>query len=412
MLKNRKPKVFYGYWIVSATSLIMAASYGTIYTFAIFFKPLLAEFSWTRAMISGASSLSLVVSCFLALVSGRLSDRFGPRIVVTACGFFLGLGYLLLSQTNTIWQLYLFYGVIVGIALSGFWAPLLSTVARWFVKRRGMMTGIVVSGVGVGMTILPLLTARLISSYGWRTSYIILGTIASVLIVLAAQFLRRDPSQMGRLPYGVSEIETGSSDLQARGFSLREAIHTRQFWLLCTIFSSLWFSTSAITVHIVIHSIDLGIPAISAANIPAIMGGGSIIGRMLLSSATDRIGYKPAFIIGLILMSASLLWLLVAKELWMFYLFAVIFGFAYGGVIASEAPGVAALFGLTSLGTMLGSIELVSVVFSAIGPIIAGLIFDTTSSYQPAFLIYIAVSMIAVISAIFLRPTSNKGGTK
>ncbi len=145
MTETRKSKFFYGYIVAITAFFIMVLIWGTYYSFGIFFKPVSTEFGWTRAMTSGAFSLSMIMYGLLGIVMGGLNDRLGPRLVMTFCGFFLGLGYLLMSQTNTIWQLYLFYGGIIGIGMGGSWVPLTSTIARWFVKRRSMVTGIVAS---------------------------------------------------------------------------------------------------------------------------------------------------------------------------------------------------------------------------------------------------------------------------
>jgi MFS family permease len=181
---------------------IMVMSWAVYNSFGVFFNPLLDEFSWTSAMTSGAFSLSMIIYGVLGIAVGALNDRFGPRIVVTFCGFLLGIGYLLMSQVNTLWQLYLFLGVIVGIGMSGVWVPQLSTVARWFVKRRTLMTGIVIAGAGIGQLIGPPVITRLISIYDWRLTFIILGGVVLVAMVLAAQFLKRDPVHMGQRPYG------------------------------------------------------------------------------------------------------------------------------------------------------------------------------------------------------------------
>ena len=133
MPDNRKPKFFYGYVVVLAAFVIMMVTYGAVFTFGVFFKPLLAEFGWTRATTSTAYSLSVFLHGLFYIVMGRLNDRFGPRIVLTVSGFFLGLSYLLMSQISAVWQLYLFYGVLTAIAISGY-VPLPSTVATWFVK--------------------------------------------------------------------------------------------------------------------------------------------------------------------------------------------------------------------------------------------------------------------------------------
>ncbi|MBA7710991.1 L-lactate transporter [subsurface metagenome] len=410
LAKNRNSKLFYGYIIVVATFFIMAVANGATYTFGVFFKPLLTEFGWSRATISGAPSLSMLVGGLLGIGVGRLTDRFGPRLLVVGGGFFLGLGYLLMSQTNAIWQLYLFYGVIRAIGMSGLWVPLVSTVARWFVKRRGLMSGIVFAGIGVGAMAMPPLANRLISAYGWRISYIIIGITVLVIIVLAGQFLRRNPSQIEQLSHDENEAKERNLNLQAEGFSLREAIHTRQLWILGGMFFCVTFIIMTITVHIVPHITDLGISTASAASILAIIGGVSIAGRIIIGSAADRIGSRLTIISVFVLLSASLFWLIAAKELWMFYLFAVIFGFTYIGVIVLQPLLVAELFGLRALGVIIAIVDLGSTTGAAIGPVLTGYIFDVADSYQLAFLICAGVSIIGLILSLLLRPIINKGG--
>jgi len=411
LIENRKPKFFYGYIVVLATSCIMVMVGGIANTFGVFFEPMLTEFGWTRAVLSGTASLRLFITTLLGIAGGRLTDKFGPRPVITVCGLFLGLGLFLMSRISTIWQLYLAFGVIIGVGIGGLWVPMISTVSRWFVKKRGMMTGIVLSGSSLGIIIIPPLATRLITIYGWRTAYTIVGLVAMTVIISATQFIKRDPAQIGQLPDGENRAKAERLGLPARSSSLREAMHTRQFWTLCAVFGSLWFSSTAITVHIVIHAIDLGIPAASAANILAIIGGAGIAGRILIGSATDRIGYKPALLIGFTLMSASFLWLLIAKELWALYLFAVIFGFGFSGLLVLGAPLTARLFGLGSLGVIMGSVEFVSTTLATPSAIVAGYIFDIMDSYQLAFLICAGVSIIGLMLSLLLRPITNKGGT-
>ena len=410
MVEDVKPKFFYGYIIVLAAFFILLMMWGSSYTFGVFFKPLLTEFGWTRAETSGTYSLFMVVHGLFYIVTGRLNDKLGPRIVMTACGFFLGLGYLLMSQISAIWQLYLFYGVIIGIGASGGFVPLVSTVARWFVKRRGLMTGIVVSGIGLGTAIMPPVANWLISSYGWRTSFIIIGIITLALIILAAQFLRRDPSQMGQLPYGVDEVKAEGLNLEVGGFSLREAIRTRQFWMLSTMFLGFGFCIQAIMVHIVPHAIDMGISPAGAASILTIIGGLGIAGRVIMGSSGDRIGNKLAFIICFILLAITLSWVMAAKELWMLYLFAVVFGFAYGGHVPLGSPLIAELFGLREHGVILGATVFCGAIGGAIGPLLAGHIFDITSSYYLAFLVCAAISVVGLILISQVRLASKEGG--
>jgi len=401
---TRNPKFFYGYVIVAAAFVMLMVMGGTYYSFGVFFSPLLVEFGWTRAMTSGAFSLCIMLEGVLGIVMGRATDRWGPRIVITLCGFFLGLGYLLMSQISTLWHFYLLYGVIIGIGLGGLWVPPISIVVRWFTKRRNMMTGIAVAGTGIGGLITPLLANWLISTYAWRLSYVILGSIVLVLIVLAAQFLKRDPAQVGQLPYGENGREIHELQLGNSGLSLREAIYTKQLWLVSGLFFCFGFCVFTIMVHIVPHAIELGIPAASAANILAIIGGVSIAGKTIMGAATDRIGTRTGIIIGFILMFATLVWLVAIRELWMLYLFAAFFAFGYASMIALMSPIIAELFGLSSVGILLGIVNFAATIGCAIGPVLAGWLFDINGSYQLAFLLSAAVGLIGLIITLFISP--------
>ncbi len=171
----------YGYAVAAGAFIIMAVKRRvTFHAFGIFFKSMVAEFGWTRAETSGAFSLSLLISGFSAILMGRLTDKFGPRLVVTLCGLLMGLGYIIICWVTALWQLYLLYGLIIGIAMGGSWVPLMSTVARWFVARRTMIMGIVLAGLGIGGFIGPI-AEWLISITDWRTSYLIIGIIGLVV---------------------------------------------------------------------------------------------------------------------------------------------------------------------------------------------------------------------------------------
>ena len=411
MTRDTKPKFFYGYIVVAFACLILTITQGTYYSFGVFFKPLSEDFGWTRAMTSGAFSLMVVLHGFLYIFTGRLNDTKGPRFVLTVTGFFLGLGYILLSQINALWQLYLFYGVVVAVGISGGYIPLLSTASRWFVKRRGLMTGIVAAGTGFGTLLVPPIANWLISEYDWRTSYLVVGIVSIVVIVLAAQFLRRDPSQVGQLPYGQEEEKANGINPTPIGLSLREAIRTKPFWLFALAMASFGVSLFVVMVHTVPHVTDLGFSAAKAASILAIIGASGIVGRVSFGGLSDRLGNKRTFIICFVLVAITLILLMVAKELWVFYLFAAVFGLAYGGWATVMAPLVADLFGLRSHGVILGSATFGATIGGAIGPVMAGRIFDVTGSYQLAFIICIIVSGIGLVAALLLKPASPKTAT-
>ena len=409
MIQNKKPGLFYGYIIVAATFGIMLVGIGAWASFGVFFKPVLVEFAWTRAITSGAYSLEMLVAGVASVFTGRLNDRFGPRLMLTASGLFIGLGFLLMSQISGIWQLYLFYGIMVGIGFSCLMVPLLSTVARWFSRRRSLMTGIVGAGNGSGTIVLPILAGWLISTYDWRTSFTVLGIISLVVIVLFAQVLRRDPEKMGLLPDGDASPQYGNSNIEVSGIYFRDAIHTRQFWMLLLTFFCVGLSVVAIMAHIVIHATGLGFVATKAVNILAIAGGTNMAGRIIIGSTADRIGNKPTFIIGVIILLAALVWLQFSNELWMLYIFGAVFGFAWGGTLVLQSPMAADLFGLSAHGALVGLIQAGLSFGGTAGPVLLGYIFDVTGSYQLGFSILAMASLIGLILAPLLKLISSAG---
>ena len=175
-----------------------------MFTYGVFFKEFQAEFGWSRAAISGASSLAFLTMGLVGVIAGKLNDRIGPKVIIVASGISLGIGYLLMSRLQALWQLYLIYGVLVGIGFSTHDVITLSTVARWFIRRRGMMSGIVKVGTGSGQFMVPLIATLLIADYGWRNSYLIIGAAALLIYVVVAQVLNRDPQDIGLLPDGDS----------------------------------------------------------------------------------------------------------------------------------------------------------------------------------------------------------------
>ncbi|MFC2070131.1 MFS transporter [Chloroflexota bacterium] len=406
-----KPGFFYGYVVVAIACLVNLILGGTLYTFSVFFEPLSSEFGWTRAVTSGAFSLYMLLHGFLYIVTGRLNDKFGPKIVMSGCGFFMGLGYILMSTTDNIWQIYLFYGVIIAIGMSGGYVPITSTVTRWFegYKRRGLMIGISIAGVGIGTMIVPPFATWLISGFGWRTSYTVIGIISLVVIIAAAQFMRRAPEKLQQLSSGKNVPRVKNEKIISGGLSLAEAIRTRQFWLLSISFFGFGLLLQAIMVHIVMHALGLGITASMAAGIFVAVGGLSFIGKISMGAACDRIGNKSVIIISFALMIAALAWLLVAEELWMLILFAAVFGFSYGGLVSVQSPIVADLFGMSSHGAILGVLVSIITIGAAVGPVMAGGIYDATESYYPAFLVCIGFSIIGLILTLFLKPLVRGG---
>ena len=402
-LKEASPTLFYGYVVVGSAWVILVAAFGVHYAFGIFLKPMLAEFGWGRAVTSGAYSLSWLVQGLSAVIMGRINDRYGPRIVLTICGILMGAGLLLTTRIVAGWHLYLTYGVLIGLATGGFYVPVASTIARWFIARRNLMTGLAVSGIGLGTFILSPVANYLIGLYDWRTSYFILGISVFVLIFSAAQFLRRDPAQMGLRPYGHDETVETKGPEKGRGYSLKEALRVPAFWLLFGLFFCFGFSLLAVIVHIAPHATDIGKSPATAANLVASIGVASIFGKILLGSLGGWVGNRTVFIFCFALMAASLFWLVPVKDTGFLFLFAIVFGLAYGGNATSQSPLLASLFGLRSHGLIFGAVNNGFTIGATLGPVAAGAIFDLTGGYRPAFLVLAAVAVVGLVFTILLK---------
>ena len=406
-----RAKYFYGYNIVAAGFAIQAVSIGALFAYGVFFKEFQAEFGWSRATISGASSLAFFIMGAVGVLAGRLNDRVGPRILITAAGICLGIGYLLLSYIQAPWQLYLLYGLLVGIGYSTHDVITLSTTARWFVKRRGMMSGIVKIGTGCGQLCVPLIATAFIAAFGWRTSCFVIGATALAALVAVAQVMRRDPQGLGLLPDGINAEPAGYVIAAGEGgLSLSAAARTRQFWTICVVEFAIFFCLLTIIVHIVPYARDLGLEPSIAAGVLSTIGGVSMLGRAVIGTANDRIGGKRSLIFCFMILVCGLIWLQIAKEAWMLFIFAAIYGFAHGGLFTVMSPTVAELFGTGSHGLLFGIVLFSGTLGGAIGPLMAGRIFDLTGSYRLVFLILSAMALVGLVMITTLRPPAKDVG--
>ncbi|MFH1382971.1 MAG: MFS transporter [Chloroflexota bacterium] len=410
MVKGTNQKIFYGYIIVAASTLILVVMHGLHSTYGIFFSSIQNELSSSRALISGASSLAFFLEGLFAVPLGRLTDKYGPRIVVTSCGIIFGLGYLFMSRMTSLWQLYIFYPVLVGVGTASGNVSLLSTVTRWFILRRGLATSIIKAGTGIGFFVMPLVASWLILGYGWRNAYVFLSIIAIVGVVAFAQFLRSDPARMGLQPYGTYNADgTAAKMIAGVQLSLQEAMRTRSFWILCAVYFVGWYATQSIMIHIVPYAIDSGITAGPAAGVLSIIGAVSIAGRLTSGGIVDRLGGRRALMVCFIILITALTFLQFTRGLWMLYAFAVVYGFAHGGLFTVMSPIVAELFGTKAHGTNFGMVLFLGQIGGAIGPVVTGRIFDVTGSYQLAFWISIVASTTTLLLGVLqIRPVPVK----
>lgn len=398
-------KYYYGYNILAAGFIIQGICYGAMFTFGVFFKEFQTEFGWSRAMISGASSFAFLTGGAFGIPAGRLNDKIGPKALSVVISILFGLGYLLLSRLQTPWQLYLIYGLPVAVGFGAFDVITLSTVSRWFVRSRGMMSGVVKVGTGSGQVLMPLFAAALIAAYGWRSTYMILAVVIIVLLMAAALVMRHNPREIGLLPDNDPyEPSTPGSDSRDPGMPLKEIFRTKQFWAINLAEFCSFFCLLTIVVHIVPHAIDQGLAPGTAAGVISAIGGMSIVGRFVLGSAYDRIGGKRSLMICFIILFCSFIWLQVAGSAWMLFLFAVVYGFAHGGLFTVVSPTVAELFGTGSHGVLFGIVLFSGNIGGAISPILAGRIFDVMGSYRIIFLMLIVVAATGFVLVSLLRP--------
>jgi MFS family permease len=404
-----RSKYFYGYNIVAAGFAIQGVSIGALFAYGVFFKEFQAEFGWSRATISGASSLAFLAMGAVGILAGRLNDRIGPKILIAVSGVSLGMGYLLMSYMQAPWHLFVLYGLLGGIGYSTHDVITLSTVARWFIKRRGMMSGIVKVGTGCGQLCVPLIATALIAVYGWRTSCFMIGAAALAALVVVAQVMRRDPRVMGLMPDGGNGAPAGAVTLpDESGLTLREAARTRQFWTLCVAEFAIFSCLLTIVVHIVPHARDLGLPPATAAGVLATIGGVSMLGRFTMGTVNDGIGGKRSLMTCFVILVGGLVWLQLSTGAWMLFFFATIYGFAHGGLFTVMSPTVAELFGTGSHGLLFGLVLFSGTLGGAAGPLMAGGIFDLTGSYRLVFIILTALALVGAALVATLQPPAQK----
>ncbi|MFA5902811.1 MAG: MFS transporter [Desulfobacula sp.] len=387
--------------IVAACFSIQAVGVGVYISYGVFFNPMMTEFGWPRAVISGSSSAAFFISGLFAVYVGRLNDRIGPRLIVSAAAFFMGTGCMLMSRLDTIWELYLYFGLVFGIGLSSIDVIALTTIARWFPKKRGVMTGIVKVGTGSGQLLFPILASGLISGFGWRNACMILGAVTLIFLLVIAQLLKKEP---GMTVHTTSKSPGRFTRPPDGNLSFAEASRTPQLWLLCIMNLTIVSCLMSILVHIVPHGRDIGISAHKAAGILSTIGGVSMAGRFVTGIVIDRIGGKRSMILSLLLLLTSLLWLQSADSLWKLYVFACIYGLAHGGFFTVISPIVAELFGIASHGALFGLVVFFGTTGGAAGPILTGFLFDTTGSYTLPFRLFLGISALGLMMLSLLKP--------
>jgi MFS family permease len=392
--------------VVGAFTLVMAGFYGAEISFSVFLKPLIAEFGWTRAGVSGSVSTVEGTAGLVGILMGTLTDKYGARILIAIGGILGGLGYLLMSQVSSLWQLYLYFGVMVGMCLAGCWTPIMATVARLFREKRVLALGIAMSGITVGSMIMPPMTAYFIASYGWRHAYLVLAAIVGLSAIPGVMLLGKNPLQdLGTRDNGqnMKGGELSGELTQPREHLALESVKTVPFWMLMIT----GFATAAgfyfVATHIVAFATDMGIAPTSAALILTFMGAGNILGKLLVGSMAAKIGSRSALFVLLTLQALFLFLIMRTTSLWMLFALGSVFGFGYGGSSPIRTAMVPEFFGTKSVGAIIGLVGIAWGVGGVVGPFMAGYIFDQSGSYDRAFLSGGLIMIIGMAATYFLK---------
>ncbi|MFC3813619.1 MFS transporter [Lysobacter sp. GCM10012299] len=380
--------------LVAAGAVLGCVAIGTIFSLAVLLAPMGAATGWSRAGLSSAMTLAFVSGAFGSFGWGMLSDRFGPRMVVLAGSLLLGLSCVLASRANSLLQFQLAYGVLLGLATSSFFAPVIAATAASFDRHRNMAISLVSAGVGVAPMTMSPLVAWLISHYDWRETLLIVGVLAWVLTLPAVWFIRAAP-------------EATADDVSApsRQMSAGQALRSRPFIVLALAFFACCAAHSGPIFHTVSYAIGCGLSVTTAVTIYSMEGAAGLGGRLLCGALADRVGAKPVLVVGLLIQAFAAVTYLRVNQVDGFYAVAIVFGMAYGGTMPLYASLARDAFSPGILGTVLGAMNMLSSLGMASGPLIGGWLFDRFGSYTWLYVGSMAVGLAAAAIAM-LFPTS------
>ncbi|HEX4209703.1 MAG TPA: MFS transporter [Candidatus Binataceae bacterium] len=402
-------RLFYGWIVVVCAFTILCVAYGIQFSFGVFMPFISADTGWDRASLSLPYSLYIFVYSALGVVSGRLTDRFGPRLVLTVGGCLLGVGVMLVSRAHVLWQLYLALGLIAAAGMSAVYVPCNATVVRWFMRKRGLALSITSSGASFGMFIFPPLTTGLIAMLGWRGAYFILGLLGIITVVSCAAFIVRDPEKIGLLPDGEPSADRQPTQMASSlllpddNWTLHDAKRTTAFWLLNIIFTLTWLVVFMPMVHIVPFAVDLGISPFRAAMTISVIGFAGFGGRLSIGTISDRLGRVATLGACLMMQALAFLGFIFSTGLGLLYPAAALFGFSYGGITALFPALIGDFFGRIAVGAIVGFIFALAGSPAAFGPLIAGYIYDGTHSYSAAFELSAGLNLIAFLLVFRLK---------
>ncbi|MFC2068534.1 MFS transporter [Chloroflexota bacterium] len=405
----RDSKFFYGWIVLAACMVIIIITSGIRFSFGVFLTPLSIDFGLSRVVTSEIFSVYMILSSVSMLLGGWASDRYKTRNIFIMMGLFSAFALFLTSQAREPWHIFISYGLLFALGSGPMYIQSIGLALKWFEKRRGLAVGIVSSAAGIGTMLMTPLSAWLIAGYNWQISYFILGLVVLFTIIPCAFLLKEPLGHIGVQKDSREIISTKSSALKgqqytnSRDISLTQAAKTSIFWVLLTIRFLYSCCVFIVITHIVPHAIDIGANPISAASILSLIGVGVLLGRLVMGRMSDSIGSKRTIYICTSLMAGAMLWLIFSSSLWMLYIFATVFGISYGGVAPPLNALIGDTFGMGHIGVIMGVLNSPWNIGAAVGPALAGYIFDVNSSYTIAFIFGMAVSLMTLILALFIR---------
>lgn len=414
-----QPRLYYG-WVVTWTAFtVLAVSYGVQFSYGVLIPDMEAEMGWSRTQISLAYSLYVLLYSSLSFVSGFATDRWGPRPVIAVGGLFLGAGYVMTALAQEVWHLYLAMGVLAAIGMSASFVPCNATVVRWFVRRRGEALSISTAGTGLGGLLFPPLAGVLSSDLGWRTTYVILGLVAGVWLLAASRLMERSPEERGLTVDGdpAPVVPTNPLDGSAvappaenSDLDARQALRTAAFWLTAGLFAFTWVAVFFPLVHLGPFAESLGLSRTVASVGVGAIGVGGLLGRLLSGVVSDHLGRLPTLAIVLAVQAASFGVFAASHGVLTLYPAAVAFGFGYGGSTTLFPAVVGDHFGRTHAGAIVGLIFAGGGSLAAIGPSVAGYLYDSTGSYRLSFVLSGGSNVLALALTVVLWASVRRTG--
>ncbi|WP_163268769.1 MFS transporter [Chelativorans alearense] len=383
----------YRWVIVGAGALMTCVAIGAMFSLAVFLDPMSTETGWSRAAISSAMTLNFLVMALGNFGWGMASDRFGTRVVVLAGALLLGLALVLASRTQSPLEFQLTYGILVGLAASAFFAPMIAAATAWFDTNRSLAVSLVSAGMGVAPLTISPFARWLITAYDWRTAMLVIGMAAWALLIPAAFLVRRPPAATG------ADADFGAASAGAR-VSAAQALRSPRFLVLGFTFMACCAAHSGPIFHMVSYALVCGIAPMAAVSIYSVEGLAGLGGRVLFGVLGDRIGAKPVLIAGLMVQALAIGAYVFVSRLGEFYALAVIFGAAYGGVMPLYAVLARDYFGQAVMGTVFGAATMLSSLGMALGPLAGGWVFDAFGGYAWLFIGSFAVGLGAVAVAL------------